>query len=81
MDGSSQHCTGGRDQIPPKETEIEEGKVVVLQIAEERREADKGEMERYTQLNAKFQRIVRRGKLLLLLLLSRFSRVRLCVTP
>ena len=55
MDGSSQHCTGGRDQILPKETEIEEGKVVVLQTAEERREADKGEIERYTQLNAKFQ--------------------------
>ena len=62
MEGSSQHCTGGSDQIPPKEMEIEEGKVVVLQIAEERRETDKGEMERYTQLNAKFQRIVRRGK-------------------
>ena len=28
MDGSSQHCTGVRDQIPPKETEIEEGTLV-----------------------------------------------------
>ena len=35
----------------------------VLQIVEKRRDAkDKGEMERYTQLNAEFQRIVRRDK-------------------
>ena len=35
----------------------------VLQIAEERREAKgKGEKERYTHLNAEFQRIARRGK-------------------
>ena len=34
-----------------------------LQIAEERREAkDKGEKERYTHLNAEFQRIARRNK-------------------
>ena len=34
-----------------------------LQIAEERREAkDKGERDRYTQLNAEFQRIARRDK-------------------
>ena len=34
-----------------------------LQIAEERREVkDKGEWERYTQLNAEFQRIARRDK-------------------
>ena len=34
-----------------------------LQIAEERREMKwKGERERYTQLNAEFQRIVRRDK-------------------
>ena len=32
-----------------------------LQIAEKRREA-KGEMERYTHLNAEFQRIARRDK-------------------
>ena len=35
----------------------------VLQIAEQRREAKgKGEKERYTHLNAEFQRIVRRDK-------------------
>ena len=34
-----------------------------LQIAEERRKGKgKGEKERYTQLNAEFQRITRRGK-------------------
>ena len=34
-----------------------------LQIAEERREAKgKGEKERYTQLNAEFQRVTRRDK-------------------
>ena len=34
-----------------------------LQIAEERREVKgKGERERYTQLNAEFQRIARREK-------------------
>ena len=35
----------------------------MLQIAEERREAkDKGEKERYTHLNAEFQRIAKRDK-------------------
>ena len=35
----------------------------VLQIAEERREVkSKGERERYTQLNAEFQRIARKDK-------------------
>ena len=38
-----------------------------LQIAEERREAkDKGERERYTQLNAYFRRTARRDKKALL---------------
>ena len=36
---------------------------VALQIAEKRREVkDKGEKERYTHLNAEFQRIARRDK-------------------
>ena len=47
--------------IPKKE--MQEGKVVVweaLQIAKERRELKgKEERERYTQLNAKFQKIAR----------------------
>ena len=33
-----------------------------LQIAEEREAKDKGEKERYTHLNAEFQRIARRDK-------------------
>ena len=33
-----------------------------LQIAENRRETGKGEKERYTRLNAEFQRIARRDK-------------------
>ena len=40
---------------------MQEGKV--LQIPEERREVKrKGDRERYTQLNAEFQRIARRDK-------------------
>ena len=61
-----------------------------LQIAVKRREVkSKGEKERYKHLNADFRRIARRDKrtflrdqlILLLLLLSHFSRVRLWVTP
>ena len=33
-----------------------------LQIAEKRREANKGEKEEYTHLNAEFQRVARREK-------------------
>ena len=65
MDRGSQHCTGGSDQNHPKEKEMQKGKVVeeALQIAEKRREPKgKGEKERYTHLNAEFQRIARRDK-------------------
>ena len=66
MDRASKHCTGGGDQNHPKEKEIQKGKVVAkeaLQIAEKRMEVKgKGEKERYTHLNAKFQRIARRDK-------------------
>ena len=54
----------------PKEKKCKKAKqlsIKALQIAEERREAkSKGERERYTQLNAEFQRITRkiRGKTL-----------------
>ena len=51
--------------IPPKKNH-EKAKWLseeALQIAEKRREAKgKGEKERYTHLNAEFQRIVRRDK-------------------
>ena len=61
------HCTDSHDQNSPqgkkkykKEKWLSEE---VLQIAEKRREAKgKGEKERYTHLNAKFQRIARRVK-------------------
>ena len=50
----------------PKEKKCKNGKWLsqeALQIAEKRREAKgKGEKERYTHLNAEFQRIVRRDK-------------------
>ena len=48
----------------PKENKCKKSKWLseeALQIAEKRREA-KGEKERYTHLNAKFQRIARRDK-------------------
>ena len=70
MDGGSWHRTGDRDQDHPQEKEMLKGKIVseeTLQIAEKRREAKcKGEKERYTHLNAEFQRISRRDKKALL---------------
>ena len=66
MDGGSSHCTGGSDQDHPPEKEMQKGKMVVwgaFHIAEKEREAKgKGEKERYTHLNAEFQRIARRYK-------------------
>ena len=67
MDGGSWHCTGGSDQNHPQEKEMQKGKMVVseeaLQIAEKRREPKcKGDKEKYTHLNAEFQRIARRDK-------------------
>ena len=53
-------------KIIPKKKECKKAKWLseeALQIAEERREAKgKGEKERYTHLNAEFQRIARRDK-------------------
>ena len=66
MDGRSGHCTGDRDQDHPQEKEMQKrqnGCLRTLQIAEKRREAkSKGEKERYTHMNAEFQRIARRDK-------------------
>ena len=60
------HCVRGGDQNHPQEKEIQKAKwssEEVLQIAEKRKEVKgKGEKERYTQLNAEFQRIARRDK-------------------
>ena len=53
-------------KINPKKKECKRAKWLseeALQIAEERRESkSKGERERYTQLNAEFQRIAERDK-------------------
>ena len=60
------YCTGGSDQDHPQEKEMQKGKMFseeALQIAEKRREMKgKGEKERYTHLNAEFQRTARRNK-------------------
>ena len=52
--------------MQPQEKEMQKEKWLckeALQIAEKRREAKgKGEKERYTHLNAEFQRTARRGK-------------------
>ena len=66
MDGGSWHCTEDSDQDHPQEKEMKKSKMVVwggLTHSWERREAkSKGEKERYTHLNAEFQRIARRDK-------------------
>ena len=66
MDGDSWHCTGGRDQDHPQENEMQKGKMFVrggLKNSEKRKDAKgKGGKERYTHLNAEFQRIARRDK-------------------
>ena len=65
-DRGSGHCTGDSDQDHPQEKKCKKAKWLSeepLQIAEKRREAKgKGEKERYTHLNAEFQRIARRDK-------------------
>ena len=62
----NRHCTGGRDQDHPKKKKCKKAKWLseeVLQTAVKRREAKgKGEKERYTHLNAEFQRRARRDK-------------------
>ena len=65
MDRGLWHCTGNCDQYPKKKKCKKANWLSeeVLQIAEKRREAKgKGEKERYTRLNAEFQRIARRDK-------------------
>ena len=66
MDGGSWYYTGGNDQDHPKKKKCKNAKWLseeALQIAEKRGEAKgKGEKERYTHLNAEFQRIARREK-------------------
>ena len=58
--------TRGSDEDHHQEKEMQKGKWLseeALQIAEKRREVQgKGEKERYTHLNAEFQRIAMRDK-------------------
>ena len=66
MDRGSWHCTGDRYQDHPQEKEMKKAKWLTeeaLQIAVKRREVkSRGERERYSHWNAKFQRIARRDK-------------------
>ena len=66
MDGGLWHCTGGSDEDHPPQKKCKKAKWVseeTLQIAEKREEAKgKREKERYTHLNAEFQRRTRRDK-------------------
>ena len=66
MDRGSGHHTTGYDQNHPQEKKSKKAKWLseeALQIAEKRREAKgKGEKEKYTHLNAEFQRKARRNK-------------------
>ena len=67
MDGGLRHCTGGRSQDHPQEKEMQKGEMAVwgglTNSCEKKREAKcKGEKERYTHLNAEFQRVAKRDK-------------------
>ena len=66
MDGGSRPCTRGSDRDHPQEKEMQKEKWLseeALKIAEKWREVKtKGEKERYTNLNAEFQRIAMRDK-------------------
>ena len=59
-------CTGDRDQGIPMQKKCKKAKWLseeALQISVKRREAkSKGEKERYSHLNAEFQRIARKNK-------------------
>ena len=60
MDGGLWHCTGGSDQDHLKKKKCKKAKWLceeALQLAEKRREVKgKGDKERYTHLNAEFQK-------------------------
>ena len=66
MDGGSRHCIEAGIKTIPMEKKCKKAKWLseeALQTAEKRKETKcKGEKERYTHLNAEFQRIARRDK-------------------
>ena len=65
MDRGSCHCTGGNDQDIPQEKQCKKAKWLsdkASKIAEKKEAKGKGEKERYTHLDAEFQRLARRDK-------------------
>ena len=65
MDGSSRHCIRGVIKIILKKKKRKNGKWLseeALQIAEKREVKGKGEEDKYTHLNAEFQRTARKDK-------------------
>ena len=64
MDGGSWHCTGDSNQDHPQEKERQNGclRLIYKYLRKKRKAKSKGEKERYTHLNAEFQRIARRDK-------------------
>ena len=66
MDRGSKHCTGDREQDHLQEKEMQKGKMVVCggltNSCEKKRSERQKKEERYTHLNAEFQRIARRDK-------------------
>ena len=66
MDGGLWHCKEAGIKNVPKKNKWKKAKRLseeALQTAEKRREAkSKGEKEKYTHLNAEFQRIAKRDK-------------------
>ena len=61
------HCTGDKDQDHHQEKEMQKNKMTVwgglTNTCEKKRSESKGEKERYTHLNAEFQRLTRRDTL------------------
>ena len=65
MDGGLWHCTRDKEQDHPQEKEMQKSKMGVwrgIKIAVKRKVKGKGEKERYTHLNAEFQKIARSDK-------------------
>ena len=65
MDGGLWHCKEAGIKTIPKKKKWKKAKWLskeALQIAEKREAKGKGEKERYTLLNAEFQRLARRDK-------------------
>ena len=70
MDGGSWHCTGDSDQDHPLDKEMQKSKMAIwgglTNSCEKKRSKKQRKKERYSHLNAEFQRIARRDKKALL---------------